>query len=637
MDHDFKETQLDDQTLMPAGHSRRRKQADAYTDSVSDIPEAPSRARVKKKTPNVLLKRSILFGVLEIIALCGMFIFAYASKQYSKIQRPNVNQKAIMNVNLSSEEIEAIERGYWNIAVFGVDSRNSSVGKGANSDVIMLVSINRDSGEIKLCSVYRDTYLKTGDSSYGKINGAYCMGGPEQALKAINENLDLNLTQYVTFNWKAVATGINILGGVDIDISKAEFAYINGFITETVKGTGIGSVQLQHAGMNHLDGVQAVAYARLRLMDNDYARTERQRKIIQQCFEKAKSADLQTLNDLLGNMLSMVATNMTWQDGLDAIAEVGKYSIAESTGFPFARAEANMGKAGACVIPQTLESNVRDLHALMFAQEGYDPSDQVKQISATISAKTGYYNEGKHAAPVSTEGYLPSPKKESTEKSSDPGSSSGEKKDEVKEKESEVSKKKDDDLEYAISKDGYLIYVDGKDDKGNKTYQYALDSYGKRIKMIDYDENGNPIYLYEVDEDGNFYLEGEQTDSSAKTKKEKETDENGNVLPGQGDEDENAMEYGPGAEKQTEYGPGSNREQDEEEIYGPGANKSPAPKTPADEVVEEEGSVSPESGSYKNKTPSSDLPAGPGQQAGGPGEGPGSAVEESTAPRAPGM
>lgn len=633
MDHEFKETQLNDQTLMPAGHSRKRKQADAYTDNISDIPEAPSRARLKKRTPNILLKRCILFGVLEIIALCGMFIFAYASKQYSKIQRPNVNQKAIMNVNLSSEEIEAIERGYWNIAVFGVDSRNSSVGKGANSDVIMLVSINRDTGDIKLCSVYRDTYLKTGDSSYGKINGAYCMGGPEQALKAINENLDLNLTQYVTFNWKAVATGINILGGVDIDVSKAEFAYINGFITETVKGTGIGSVQLTHAGMNHLDGVQAVAYARLRLMDNDYARTERQRKIIQQCFEKAKNADLQTLNDLLGNMLSMVATNMTWQDGLDAIAEVGKYSISESTGFPFARAEANMGKAGACVIPQTLESNVRDLHAIMFAQEGYDPSDQVKQISATISAKSGYYNEGKHAAPVSTEGYLPSPKKESAPESSDSGSASGEKKEEeVKEKESEVSRKKDDDLEYAISKDGYLIYVDGKDDNGNKTYQYALDSYGKRIKMIDYDENGNPIYLYEVDEDGNFYLEGEQMTEPGKTKKEKETDEDGNVLPGQGDEDENVMEYGPGAEKPTEYGPGSDRGQADEEIYGPGADKPSSPKTPA----EEEGTVSPESGSNKNRTPSSELPEGPGQQTGGPGGGPGSVVDDDTVPSAPG-
>lgn len=613
MSRDFEEKEYDSKNMMPVGHSRKRRtEENIASDTVPDMPEAPSRARVKKKTPNTLIRRIIVFAVLEVIALCGMFLFAYASKQYGKIQRPTVDQKVIKNVNLSNEEIEAIERGYWNIAVFGVDSRNSAVGKGCNSDVIMIVSINRDTGEIKLCSVYRDTYLKTGDSTYGKINGAYCMGGPEQALKALNENLDLNLTQYVTFNWRAVATGINILGGVDIELSKAEFAYINGFITETVKGTGLGSVQLQHAGMNHLDGVQAVAYARLRLMDNDYARTERQRKVIKQCFEKAKNADMQTLNDLLGNMLSMVATNMTWQDGLDAIAEVDKYEITESTGFPFARAEANMGKAGACVIPQTLESNVRDLHQILFNQADYDTSEQVKQISTYISAKTGYYNEGKKAAPVSTEGYLPSPKKEDKPASSDAQSSSGTEKSEKesKEKETEVSKKKDDELEYAISKDGYLIYVDGKDANGNKTYQYALDNNGKRIKMIDYDENGNIIYLYEVDEDGNFYLEGEERPTEEKPVKEKETDENGNVLPGQGD-DENID--GPGAKKKDENGPGYENKTTEEEIPGPGIEKPSAPKTPSDEEEEEEGQISPENG------PGSQQPKGPQE----PGEGPG--------------
>ncbi len=606
MDQDNKNYDYEKNTYIPQGHSRKRHVEEVY----SDIPEAPSRARMKteKKSKGVLLRRIIIFAVLEVIALCGIFVYSYAAKQYAKIQRPKVNQTAIKNVNLSNEEIEAIERGYWNIAVFGVDSRNSSVGKGANSDVIMIVSINRDTGDIKLCSVYRDTYLKVGNEKYNKINSAYCNGGPEQALKALNENLDLNITQYVTFNWKAVATGINILGGVDIDISKAEFAYINGFITETVKGTGIGSTQLQHAGMNHLDGVQAVAYARLRLMDNDYARTERQRKIIKQCFEKAQNASMQTLNDLLGNMLSMVATNMTWQDGLDAIAEVDKYNIAESTGFPFARAEANMGKCGACVIPQTLESNVRDLHELLFAQENYDPSEQVKNISNYISAKSGYYKEGKKAAPVSTEGYLTTPKKEektSSESSETPETTAeGEtKKNEEKEKESEFSKE-GDNLEYSISKDGYLIYVSGKDINGNKTYSYFLDSYGKRVKMIDWDENGNPIYLYELDEDGNFYLEGEKP---AESKKEKETDEEGHILPGQGDDEDI---YGPGGktESETKIEPTAPGEDvPEEDVPGGPGSEPTEPTSPAE--PDSPGKPAP---SDEPTSPGEDLPNGPG-------------------------
>ena len=109
-----------------------------------------------------------------------------------------------------------------------------------------------------------------------------------RAVKALNKNLGLNITQYATFNWKAVADAINILGGVDVELSDAEFSWINAFITETVKETGIGSHQLTHAGNVHLDGIQAVAYGRIRYSDTDYARTERQRIILQKAFDKAK-------------------------------------------------------------------------------------------------------------------------------------------------------------------------------------------------------------------------------------------------------------------------------------------------------------------------------------------------------------
>uniref|UniRef100_UPI0032E4445B LCP family protein n=1 Tax=Lacrimispora sp. TaxID=2719234 RepID=UPI0032E4445B len=157
------------------------------------------------------------------------------------------------------------QKGYWTIAIFGVDSRDGNLDKGALSDVEMLCNINKETGEIKLLSVYRDTYLKINSKgTYHKINEAYFKGGHKQAMEALNENLDLNIDDYATFNWKSVADAINILGGIDLEITDSEFAYINGFITETVNSTGVGSHQLKHAGMNHLDGVQAVAYARLR-------------------------------------------------------------------------------------------------------------------------------------------------------------------------------------------------------------------------------------------------------------------------------------------------------------------------------------------------------------------------------------
>ena len=229
--------------------------------------------------------------------------------------------------------------------------------------------------------------------------------------KTLNKNLDLNITNYAAFNWAAVATAINILGGVDIDISKAEFYYINAFITETVKGTGIGSVQLKSAGLNHLDGVQAVAYGRLRLMDSDYARVERQRLVIEKAFEKAKSADLMTLESLVAHMVQMCATNIEFGDIFPLAKNMSKYHLGETLGFPSARGDQRI-KIGsnrlACIIPQTLVSNVSTLHEFLFGEEDYEPSSAVRSISAHISEVSGMYKEGTEATKAATDqGYIP--------------------------------------------------------------------------------------------------------------------------------------------------------------------------------------------------------------------------------------
>ena len=305
-----------------------------------------NRAWKKKKLGDspgfIRFRRIFVLAVLEVFVLCGIFAYSYVLRQYNKIQRPTFEVKNVENTELSTEVIQKM-KGYWNIAAFGVDSRDSSVGRGNNSDVIMVVSINRENGDIRIASVFRDSYLSLSNGMYTKINAAYAVGGPEQAVKALNQNLDLNITDYITFNWKAVATGVNILGGVDLELTNAEFKYINSYITETVKGTGIGSTHLEHAGMNHLDGIQAVAYARLRYMDDDYTRTARQRKIIQLCVDKAKKADPQTLSDLAGNMLSMVATSLTWEDGMSLASNVKKYNIAETLGFAATAAHVGEG------------------------------------------------------------------------------------------------------------------------------------------------------------------------------------------------------------------------------------------------------------------------------------------------------
>lgn len=287
--------------------------------------------------------------------------------------------------------------GIWTVAVFGVDSRDGNT-KNALADVQMLCSIDRSTGEIRLVSVYRDTYLKIDSKgTYHKINEAYFKGGHKQAISALEENLDIKIDDYATFNWKAVAQAINVLGGVDIELTDAEFGQINGFITETVNSTGIGSVQLTQPGLNHLDGVQAVAYSRLRLMDTDFKRTERQRKVITLALEKAKQADASTLAELVKAILPQISTSISVNDVLPMVKDVSKYDIGETGGFPFSRQTARVGRMD-CVIPTTLESNVILLHQFLYGEEtSYSPSRTVKNISAHISEETGFYEEGKAA------------------------------------------------------------------------------------------------------------------------------------------------------------------------------------------------------------------------------------------------
>ena len=294
--------------------------------------------------------------------------------------------------------------GIWTVAVFGVDSRDGNTKK-ALADVQMVCTLDRETGEIRLASVFRDTYLKIDSKgTYHKINEAYFKGGQKQAVDALEENLDLKIDDYAAFNWKAVAEAINVLGGIDLEITPAEFKYINGFITETVNSTGIGSTQLKQAGANHLDGVQAVAYSRLRLMDTDFQRTERQRKVIALALEKARQADAGTLTNLAKAILPQISTSVGIEDVLPLVKDIDQLHIADTAGFPFSRETKRVGKMD-CVIATTLESNVIQLHQFLYGEDTpYHPSSGLKKISAHISEETGLYEEGAAAPSKSPSG-----------------------------------------------------------------------------------------------------------------------------------------------------------------------------------------------------------------------------------------
>ena len=194
------------------------------------------RRRPDKKKRIMIIAAEILILLVIVVGAAGWYVY---ERTFGSFQKIEFNEEEVKNPELTDAQIEGM-KGYMTIACFGVDSRNvggkMNVGKGTNSDVNMICSVNLETGEIRLVSVFRDTYLNVNDkNSYNKINYAYAQGGPEQAVKALNKNLGLNITQYATFNWKAVADAINLLGGIDITISENEFSWINAYITETVE------------------------------------------------------------------------------------------------------------------------------------------------------------------------------------------------------------------------------------------------------------------------------------------------------------------------------------------------------------------------------------------------------------------
>ena len=333
--------------------------------------------KTKKEKRNT---RFIVAGViLVIILLSAAMIFRSLNKSLDKIQIVNEDDKNI-------EQNEGIEiTGYRNIVVFGLDTRDNSLKRG-NSDTIMIVSINNKTKDVKLVSIYRDTFVNIPELGYTKINAAYANGGYSLALTTINKNFDLDITEYVTVNFRAVIDTIDRLGGITLDIEKNELKTLNGYVRELNRINDTDVPGLPSAGTQTVNGTQATAYARIRYTEGgDFKRTERQRIVLGKTFEKLKSSKLTTIIDLINDIFPQTATNLNKDEIIDLAKGVFSYDITEQTGFPFEKVAENYKKVS-YVFPVNLEENVIRLHQLLFEDKVYTPSRNVQEYSGYIES-----------------------------------------------------------------------------------------------------------------------------------------------------------------------------------------------------------------------------------------------------------
>lgn len=278
-------------------------------------------AAAKEKNKNWFMKLKMWQRVLLCtvgVLICTFSAAAiYVAAKWGKIQTQDIKAKdLIINEEVQEKNREInLGKGYTNIALFGVDSRDGNLGKGNRTDCIIVASLNNETKEVKMISVYRDTLLDLSDGTLQKCNAAYSYGGPTQAVNMLNLNLDLDIQKYVTVDFGAIADAIDLLGGVEIEIKEEEIQYLNKFVQETADSAGKEAHRVETAGLQLLDGVQATTYARIRsTAGGDFTRTERQRLVIEKIVEKAKNADLMTLNTIIDKVFPQVATNFTLSD-----------------------------------------------------------------------------------------------------------------------------------------------------------------------------------------------------------------------------------------------------------------------------------------------------------------------------------
>lgn len=353
----------------------------------ADQRPAASKATVKSKRS----RRKIIFLVFEIFILLILAIVLFAMTKLSKIQKNELDlDKVIINEGLSSEAQEVMSE-YTTIALFGLDNRSNGDLLKGRSDVIMLANINDKTKEVRLVSVYRDSYLDTGDGVYQKANAAYAKGGPEQAISMLNTNLDLAITNYVTVDFNAVVECIDLLGGVEMTITDEEAVLMTGYIREINELTGSSSKRPPSGGTYTLDGVQAAAYARIRATaGDDYKRTERQRAVIAAMVQKAQKSNLKTINSVINQVFGDIETNFSNTDLISLASKLFSYKLGDTSGFPYTKTTHRYSKIGDVVIPCDLSTNVTMLHSFLFNTADYTPSDTVQAHSTAITDKTGF-------------------------------------------------------------------------------------------------------------------------------------------------------------------------------------------------------------------------------------------------------
>lgn len=394
---DMDESEEDGHTVAEVFANLRESVRDAVGEAEKKV---RSRKPVISEVGNDGQKRSFRLNTLGKWAVTGIVLFVVfliltigyvsANKSYKYNQmdiRPIKNSDLVVN-----EGVKEQTKGYTTIALYGVDSRDSNLNTGTNSDAIILLSINKDTKEVKMVSVYRDTLLQIQSDSQTthKVNYAYQLGGALMSINTLNANLDLAISDYITVDFNAMADIINTLGGVEVTVTEDEVNNLNKNLAEQIGISGKYSEGVHEAGTKVLNGQQAVAYSRIRSTGKgDITRTMRQRTVLLGLVNKMINADSKMISNLIDVSFSCISTSLTKDEVTSLAKDIADYKITGNIGFPFSYTPMSLDGKGSVIVAADLNANVTALHEYLYGTSGYTPSTTASSISTEVSSETG--------------------------------------------------------------------------------------------------------------------------------------------------------------------------------------------------------------------------------------------------------
>lgn len=355
-----------------------------------------NRRRGRRKKNRIIVWFSQLSKMKKILLCLGLVfvilfgsVIGYASWVFSRLGKNEVKEEeiAVNEELINKAEKEDLGDGYTNFVLFGSDSREKNVKQDLNTDSIIIISLNNETKEVKMVSVYRDTLMDLSNGTINKCNSAYARGGATQALSMLNTNLDLQIKKYVTIDFSIVVDVIDILGGIEVDVTEAEMKAMNDYIWETAMVAGVEPVLISQPGYQLLDGAQATTYARIRKgVGDDYARTERQRLVIQKVVQKAVTAGLGTINEIIDKAFPRISTNFTMIEILKYAQWFDEYKFGQTSGFPFEYGSETIPGKGSCVYALDMAKDVSKLHEFLFGTIDYTPTSIVQEIDSEVNS-----------------------------------------------------------------------------------------------------------------------------------------------------------------------------------------------------------------------------------------------------------